>query len=84
MQLTKQNLIKTFDGAREYDAPFVFVGIEAEGIKEVIAVPEQSFDAKEEFYIKAYSDDLVHVMNSKVRVFGLTFGEAEAVHALFR
>jgi len=82
MNLTKQNLIKTFNGAREYDAPFVFVGIEAEGIREVIAVPEQSFDAKEQFYMNAYSDDLVHVMNSKVRVFGLTFGKAEDINSL--
>lgn len=77
--LTKQNLIKTFNGAREYDAPFVFVGIEAEGIKEVITVPAVSFDAKEQFYINAYSDELVHVMNSKVRVFGLTYGDESAL-----
>ncbi|MDM5231474.1 hypothetical protein [Lysinibacillus pakistanensis] len=82
MPLTKQNLIKTFNGAREYEAPFVFVGIEAEGIREVITVPAISFDAKEQFYTNAYSDDLVHVMNSKVRVFGLTYGNADAVHDL--
>lgn len=82
MKLTKQNLINTFNGAREHDAPFVFVGIEAEGIKEVIAVPKESFDAKEKFYNTAYSDDLVHVMNSKVHVFGLTYGEANGIHDL--
>lgn len=82
MKLTKQNLIKTFNAAREYDAPFVFVGIEAEGIREVITIPEQSFDAKEQFYLNAYSDDLVHVMNSKVHVFGLNYGEAQAIHEL--
>ena len=82
MTLTKQNLINTFKAAREDESPFVFVGIEAEGIREVITVPAVSFDAKEQFYINAYSDDLVHVMNSKVRVFGLTHGSADAVHDL--
>ncbi|PFW97659.1 hypothetical protein [Bacillus pseudomycoides] len=76
MKLTKQHLTNTFTAARENGEPFVFVGIEAEGIKEVIAIPSESFDAKEKFYNNAYSEELVHVMNSKVRVFGLTFGKA--------
>lgn len=82
MELTKQNLINTFEGARKEEAPFVFVGIEAEGIKEVIAVPSESFDAKEKFYTNAYSEELVHVMNSKVRITGLTHGDALAIHDL--
>lgn len=80
--LTKQNLISTFKGARENAASFVFVGIEAEGIKEVIAVPKDSFKAKEQFYMNAYSNELVHVMNSKVRITGLTYGDATAIHDL--
>jgi hypothetical protein len=80
----KQSLIKTFNAARARNSSFVFVGVEAEGIKEVITVPKQSFDAKEQFYMNAYSEELVHVMNSKVRVFGLNYGEAEDVHDLFR
>jgi hypothetical protein len=82
MKLSKQNLINTFTGARENNSSFVFVGIEAEGIKEVIAVPAESFDAKEKFYINAYSDELVHVMNSKVRIIGLTYGNAQAINDL--
>lgn len=82
MNLTKQNLINTFEGARNNCAPFVFVGIEAEGIKEVIAVPEESFNAKEKFYLNAYTDELVHVMNSKVRIIGLTYGDAQSIHDL--
>jgi len=77
--LTKQNLNIVFDTARNEGVKFVFVGIEAEGIKEVIAVPSQSFDAKQSFYNNAYSDDLVHVMNSKVRLFGLTHGDESAI-----
>lgn len=78
--LTKQDLINVFSVAREKKLPFVFVSIEAEGIKEVIAVPSESFVAKEKFYNKAYSDELVHVMNSKVRITNIIAGETEALH----
>lgn len=80
--IKKQSLINTFNGERDYNALFVFVGIKAEGIREVITVPKVSFDAKELFYLNAYSDELVHVMNSKVRVFGLTYGNADAIDDL--
>jgi len=79
MTLTKQNLKNTFKGARTVGSPFVFVGIEAEGIKEVISIPSASFEAKEQFYNNAYSDDLVHVMNSKVKITGLAHGYPEAL-----
>lgn len=82
MNLSKENLINTFTGAREDGSSFVFVAIEAEGTKEVIAIPLESFDAKEKFYVNAYSDELVHVMNSKVRIIGLTHGVADALYDL--
>lgn len=82
MTLTKQNLKETFKSARTVGSSFVFVGIEAEGIKEVISIPSPSFDAKEQFYINAYSDDLVHVMNSKVKITGITHGESEVLYDL--
>ena len=74
MKLNQENLMNTFKGAREQGSSFVFVAIEAEGIKEIIAVPHKSFDAKEKFYAHAYTDELVHVMNSNVRIVGLTHG----------
>lgn len=83
MVLNKQTLINSFEQARKHNFPFVFVGIEAEGIKEVIVIPKESFDAKEEFYKRAYSDDLVHVMNSEVRIFGLSFGEVNEIYKMF-
>ncbi|MFJ3388900.1 hypothetical protein [Lysinibacillus sp. NPDC086135] len=79
MTLTKQHLVNTFEGARNNNSPYVFVGIEAEGIKEVISIPSVSFDAKEQFYNNAYSNKLVHVMNSKVKIIGLTHGYPEAL-----
>lgn len=77
--LTKEDLINLFSVARDKQLPFVFVSIEAEGVKEVIAVPSESFDAKEKFYNNAYSDELVHVMNSKVRITNVIAGDVAAL-----
>ena len=76
MTLTKDALFATFDKARETESPFVFVKVCAEGTDEVIVIPQKSFDAKEDFYDKAYNNDLTHVMNSKVFIRGVSFGEA--------
>ena len=81
--LTKQDLINIFSVAREKNLPFVVVGIEAEGIKEAIIVPAESFDPKEKFYINAYSDELVHVMNSKVSIFNVIATDAEDIQYIF-
>lgn len=74
MGVKKDSLIKAFEEARLMNYPYVFVKIEAEGIVEYIAVPEQSFVAKEKFYSKAYNDDLVHVMNSNVKIQEVGYG----------
>lgn len=77
MSLIKQNLIDQFNWAREDDAPFVFVGIEAEGVQETICVPKRSFDEKQAFYERSYTDDLVHVMNKNVFIRGIAHGGSE-------
>lgn len=82
-KLTKQDLINIFSVAREKQLPFVVVGIEAEGTKEAIVVPAESFDAKEQFYLNAYSDELVHVMNSKVQMFNVIAADAEGIQYIF-
>ncbi|WP_339260950.1 hypothetical protein [Lysinibacillus sp. FSL K6-3209] len=81
--LTKQDLINIFSVAREKELPFVVVGIEAEGTKEAIVVPSESFDAKEQFYVNVYSDELVHVMNSKVRIFNVIATGADGITYIF-
>ena len=82
--LNKQMLKDIFATARENELPFVVVGIEAEGTREAIVLPAESFDAKEQFYMGAYSDDLVHVMNSKVRIFNFIAVEsAEGIPYVF-
>jgi hypothetical protein len=80
MGLTKQHLANTFAKARETNSSFVFVAIRAEEGEEVIVVPKKYFDYKENFYNNAYNDDLVHVMNSKVYIRGLSYGEAEELN----
>ncbi|WP_223145205.1 hypothetical protein [Planococcus sp. ANT_H30] len=80
MGLTKEALFQTFDKARETESSFVFVTVNAEGTDEVIVIPPKSFDAKEQFYDKAYNDELVHVMNSKVFIRGVAYGKAEELN----
>lgn len=74
MTLTKATLKRTFEEARRMNMPYVFVVIRAEGVDEVIVIPERSFDAKEKFYMSAYDEELTHVMNNNVCIRGLSFG----------
>lgn len=75
--LTKKNLKETFTKAKEEDSEFVFVGIEAEGVQETICIPKRSFDEKQAFYERSYTDELVHVMNKNVFIRGLSYGGSE-------
>lgn len=74
--MNKGILANTFKNARETESPFVFVELSTPAGREVIVVPADSFDAKEEFYLNAYNDNLVHVMNEKVYIKGLSFGDS--------
>lgn len=74
--MDKKELLEAFDKARETESPFVFVEITAEGTDEIIVIPRKSFDAKEQFYDKAYNDELRHVMNSEVYIRGVSYGTA--------
>lgn len=80
--IKKNNLNLAFEGAKSSQARFIFVGINADGVDEVIAIPNRSFDKKQEFYNNAYSDELIHVMNKNVRIFGFTYGDEEALNQL--
>ncbi|WP_339147644.1 MULTISPECIES: hypothetical protein [unclassified Sutcliffiella] len=76
-KLTKEDLKTIFNKAKEEGSKFVFVGIEAEGVQETICIPERSFDEKQAFYERSYTEDLVHVMNKNVFIRGLSHGGAE-------
>lgn len=75
--LSKQVLRETFEKAKQENSEFVFVGIEAEGVQETICIPQRSFDEKQAFYDRSYTDGLVHVMNKNVFIRGLSYGGSE-------
>lgn len=78
----KEILNLEFNEAIASKARFIFVGVNAEGVEEVICIPNRSFEKKKEFYNNAYSDELVHVMNKNVRIFGFARGDEEALNQL--
>lgn len=77
MVLTKKQLVEQFDKAKEDGSKFVFIGIEAEGVQETICIPRRSFDEKQAFYKRSYTDNLIHVMNKNVFIRGLSRGGSE-------
>jgi len=79
MMPTKKDLLTTFARAKETNSPYVFVRINAEGVAELIVIPERSFKAKEKFYRGAYNNDLTHVMNKNVVITNFSCGEIDKV-----
>lgn len=67
-KINKDVLLSQFDKAEQNNSDFVYVAIIAEGTKEVILVPNESFENKREFYRRSYTDDLKHVMNKNVKI----------------
>lgn len=74
--MNKEQLIHVFAQARKDSQPFVFVELSTPAGREVIVIPSDSFNKKEEFYLNAYSNDLVHVMNKEVYINGLSYGNS--------
>lgn len=81
--LTKQNLNNTFGSAIKEGANYVGVKVSAEGIEECIVIPNESFEGKRSFYDRAYTDELIHSMNSKVKIVGFTHGDWSDIEELF-
>lgn len=77
--LNKLTLQSCFKNARGTNSPYVFVRIEAEGIEELIVIPQRSFDEKERFYLNAYNDDLTHVMNKDVKITEISYGDERLI-----
>ena len=75
--LTKDTLQEIFEKAKQEKSKFVFIGIEAEGVQETICIPERSFNDKQAFYERSYTNELVHVMNKNVFIRGLSHGGSE-------
>lgn len=66
-KINKEKLVREFDRAIN-DKTFLFLilEIEAEGIREFIVIPRESFVEKLSFYKRSYTYELVHVMNKDV------------------
>lgn len=75
MKLNHEFLDEQFEEAKKGGHGFIFVEIDVEGVEEVICIPRKSFDKKHDFYKRAYADNLKHVMNQKVRIKGIYFGD---------
>lgn len=73
----KLQFIEMFDIALELETECIFVEINAVDAKEVIVLPRESFAFKKEFYQNAYNNDLVHVMNEKVRITAFSHGSVD-------
>lgn len=76
MELTMENLEKTFEGANDNGALFIGVKIQTQGSlgAEVIINPRVNFDSKLEYYKKAYNDDLTLKAFNGIKIIGLSYG----------
>ena len=72
--ITKETLINTFQTAKEQDIRYVGVLIEMEGFPkpELIINRKENFDAKLEYYLNTYDENLVHKFAKKIRIIGVT------------
>lgn len=71
--MNKEKLIAEFERAqKDKDFSFVILEIVAEGVREFIVVPRESFADKLAFYKRSYTDNLVHVMNKNVAITSFT------------
>lgn len=68
IRIKKKDLLSQFESAKHDQSDFVYVAIIAEGTKEVILIPRESFVDKQSFYERSYTDDLIHVMNKNVKI----------------
>lgn len=75
----KDELIDTFLHAQISNSKYVFVKIEAEGTEECIVIPRKSFYKKQNFYKGAYDENLIHVMNSKVKITDFVHGNSDCL-----
>ena len=77
MNLTRENLINNFTGARVDESQYVGVLIEMEGFDkpEVIINSYENFDKKLAYYIDAYDENLNHKHAKGIKIIGFTHGD---------
>lgn len=77
MQLTMTNLENCFVRAKEIKVNFIGVKIQMEGFQkpEIIINPIENFDAKLEYYKKAYNNDLTLKAFNGIKIVAFTYGD---------
>lgn len=82
--MQKDVLIKEFEKAQgDSDYAFVILEVLAEGIREFIVIPRESFEDKLAFYKRSYTDELIHVMNKNVSITNVAAAKHILTNRLF-
>lgn len=68
-----QNRFNAFEADKSI--PYIFVKIQNPTGFEVVVIPRRHSKEKREFYESAYTENLVHVMNSEVKIVDIAMGD---------
>ena len=77
-QLTLFDLEMVFNQAKGMDASYIGVKIQMQGFDEpeIIINPKENFDAKLEYYKKAYNEDLTLKAFNGIEIVGFEYGNS--------
>ena len=83
--MTKERLRNTFKGARESNAPYVFIEVTIPDApqNEMIINKADNFDFKENFYLTAYNEKLEHNHNNTIKIVGLAYGDLDELKNIY-
>lgn len=77
MNLTIKNLEECFTAAKDLGYEYVAVKVDMQGFEkpEIIINKKQNFDAKLDYYKKAYDENLVLKTFNGIRIVGFTYAD---------
>ncbi len=81
----KESLMEVFNDARKYEKNFIGVTFELPDHpgRELIINSTRNFDAKEEYYINNYDDELCNTRNPEVKIVNFfTFNKMEDIESI--
>ena len=76
--MTLEGLRRAFGSIWAKESKYVGILVDIVGVKEVIINSNENFDAKLEYYEKAYNEDLTHKHAVGIKIVGYTFGDSFA------
>lgn len=74
--LTLTNLNNCFAYAKEEDAKYIAIVVEAYGRKEVIINEKENFDFKQSYWNAAYNEELIQKANPEIKI--IAFSQADS------